>query len=377
MRSRSGRIGVQHVRGADEHHLAEVGKQHGQVVVAEGVVLLRIEHLEQRRGRIAVEAGAELVQLVEHEHRIARARLADPLDDVAGQRADVGAPVAADLGLVVHAARLVRTNLRPVARAMLWPSEVLPTPGGPTNTGSGSCLGIELAHRQILEDAPLDLGQAVVVLVQDAPRLGNVDGVLARLRPGQLDQPVQIGAHHRVLSRGLGQLSRRLNSLRACCSASSGMPASAIAFSSSWISAAVPSVSPSSSGSPSAARAGCTRAGDPRPRLWSAGRCRADLQHLDAVLEQLQDLVEPGAQIERLQDLLLLLGAQIHEARHQVGGLQGALAACTALISSGGVFSARHRASSARSFSPNRRPSISGVTVSGSSMRSMRAARNG
>ena len=49
-------------------------------------------------------AGAELVHLVEHHHRIALAGLADRLDDVARQRADIGAAVAADFGLIMHAA---------------------------------------------------------------------------------------------------------------------------------------------------------------------------------------------------------------------------------------------------------------------------------
>ena len=48
-----------------------------------------------------------------------------------------------------------------------------------------------------------------------------------------------------------------------------------------------------------------------------------DLQHLDAVAQQLQHLVEAGSQLEQLQDLLLLLRLQIHEARHQVGALRG------------------------------------------------------
>ena len=33
--------------------------------------------------------------------------------------------------------RLIRTNLRFIARAMLLPSEVLPTPGGPTKARIG------------------------------------------------------------------------------------------------------------------------------------------------------------------------------------------------------------------------------------------------
>jgi hypothetical protein len=122
---------VELVRGRDEQHLRQV-ERHAEVVVAERRVLLGIEHLEQRRGRIALDAAAELVDLVEHQHRVARAGLAQRLDDVARQRADVGAPVAADLGLVVRAAEAGALELEPSARAMLCPSEVLPTPGGPT-----------------------------------------------------------------------------------------------------------------------------------------------------------------------------------------------------------------------------------------------------
>ena len=57
---------VEHVGGGDEEHLREV-EGHAEVVVAERRVLLRIEHLEQRRRGIALEAGAELVDLVEHQ----------------------------------------------------------------------------------------------------------------------------------------------------------------------------------------------------------------------------------------------------------------------------------------------------------------------
>ena len=74
MRSASaGGIDVERVRGADEHHLRQV-EVDLEVVVVEGVVLLRVEHLEQRRRGVAAEVGAELVDLVEQEHRIACCR---------------------------------------------------------------------------------------------------------------------------------------------------------------------------------------------------------------------------------------------------------------------------------------------------------------
>ncbi len=47
--------------------------------------------------------------------------------------------MATDLGLVMHGRpALTRTNFRSMARAIDWPSEVLPTPGGPTKHRIGA-----------------------------------------------------------------------------------------------------------------------------------------------------------------------------------------------------------------------------------------------
>ncbi len=96
--------GVADVRGRDEHHLREVVGDL-EVVVAEGVVLLGVEDLEERRRRIAAEVVADLVDLIEHEDRVDGPGLLHALDDLAGEGADVGAAVTADGGLVVHAAK--------------------------------------------------------------------------------------------------------------------------------------------------------------------------------------------------------------------------------------------------------------------------------
>ena len=137
------------VRGGDEHHLREVERDL-EVVVGERVVLLGVEHLEQRRRGVAAEVGADLVDLVEHEDRVDRARLLHALDDPAGERADVRAAVTADLRLVAHAAErdAVRTCGRARARSTA-PSDVLPTPGGPMRQRIGpflSCFSLRTAR---------------------------------------------------------------------------------------------------------------------------------------------------------------------------------------------------------------------------------------
>ena len=51
-----------------------------------------------------MDASADLVDLVEHHHAVARADLTNRLNDVAGQRTDIGAAMAANLCLVVDTA---------------------------------------------------------------------------------------------------------------------------------------------------------------------------------------------------------------------------------------------------------------------------------
>ena len=98
-----GRDGVDVVGGGDEEHAAEVVLDL-QVVVAEAVVVRRVEDLHERRRGVAAPVAVELVELVQQHHRVVDAGLGEALDDAPGHRADVGAAMPADLGLVAHAA---------------------------------------------------------------------------------------------------------------------------------------------------------------------------------------------------------------------------------------------------------------------------------
>src|SRR5581483_5907403 len=62
---------------------------------------------------IAAEVRAEFVDLVQDEHRVLRLGAPQPLDNLAGQRPDVGAAMAADLRLVAHAAERDADELSP------------------------------------------------------------------------------------------------------------------------------------------------------------------------------------------------------------------------------------------------------------------------
>ena len=195
------RDGIVDVRGRDEE---DFGKIEGnlQVMIREVLVLLRVEDLEHRRGRVASKIRRHLVDFIQQEDRVAGARLAQALDDPPRHRPDVGAPVSTDLGLVGDAAKRHPDEFptqcpgNGAAEAGLphsgWPDEAEDRPFGR--------LG-QLAHREELEDAFLDLPQTVVILVEDLLRGAQVGDVLAGGVPGKRDHQVEISVQHRDLRR--------------------------------------------------------------------------------------------------------------------------------------------------------------------------------
>ena len=91
--------------------------------------------------------------------------------------------MAADLGFVVHAAQAHAHELAAGRLGDALTERGLADAGRADKAQDRAlAVRIELAHREIFEDAALDLGQAVVVLVEDAPRLGDVDAL------GRFDQ---------------------------------------------------------------------------------------------------------------------------------------------------------------------------------------------
>ena len=160
-------------------------------------------------------AGAELVHFVEHHHHVARAGLFQALDDVARQRADVGAAVSAYLRLVVHAAQTHAHELAPGGARDALAERGLAHAGRAGETEDGRlALRVELAHGEVFEDAILDLLQAVVVLVENPARLIDVDRRCAGRLPWQFGEPVEIGAHHRVFAGRFGHALQALEFLQ-------------------------------------------------------------------------------------------------------------------------------------------------------------------
>ena len=62
-----------------------------------------------------------------------------------------------------------------------------------------AALVAELAGGEELDDAVLHIGQAVVIGIEHEARRGEIQRVVAALTPRQLEDPVEPGAHPRVL----------------------------------------------------------------------------------------------------------------------------------------------------------------------------------
>ena len=192
---------VEDVGGGDEQHLGEV-ERHIEIVIAEGIVLLRVEDLQQRRRGVAAEVRAQLVDLVENEDGVLRFGAAQPLDDLAGQGADVGAAVAADLRLVAHAPERDADELaiegarnRPRQRGLADARRTDAAENRPLHAG------VQLAHREVLENAIFRLLESAVVVVEHLPAAGEIDDLFGPHVPGQDHEPIEIRPRHRVLGR--------------------------------------------------------------------------------------------------------------------------------------------------------------------------------
>ncbi len=204
---------IGHVRRRDEEHLREV-ELDVQVVVAERVVLGGVEHLEERGRGVAAPVGADLVDLVQEDHGVHRLRVAERADQAAGHGADVGAAVAADLGLVAHAAQRHAHELAAGRLGNRLADRGLACAGrsdqGQDRAGAAALVLdpaflAELADGDVLRDALLHVLEAGVVGVEHLAGANRVQDLVGGLGPRHRDHPVEVGADHRGLARALAR----------------------------------------------------------------------------------------------------------------------------------------------------------------------------
>src|SRR5690625_2793689 len=135
-------------------------------MVGEGMVLRRIEDLEEGRRGIATEILADLVDLVEHEDRVLLSDLAESSQDTAWEGTDIGTTMAADLGFVPDPSKressespaecLSASLSQSGLSAAWWPGEA---------EDRSMELRVQLPDSEVLDDPLLDLASPIVVTV--------------------------------------------------------------------------------------------------------------------------------------------------------------------------------------------------------------------
>ena len=165
-------------------------------MVVEGEILLRVEHFQQRRRRIAAKIHGHLVDFIEQEERVSDLHLAHVLDDLAGHGADIRAPMAADLRLVPHASQGHADEFAVGGACNALANRSLADPGRTDQAKYGTLqLADALLHGEVFQDAFLDLVQSVVVFFQHLLRLFEIARHPGALFPGDLDEPIDVIAH--------------------------------------------------------------------------------------------------------------------------------------------------------------------------------------
>ena len=131
-------------RRRDEQHLGQIERQLHERV-AEARVLFRIEHLEQHRRR----RRADLVELVEHEHRVPAAHPPQLAQDPARLRILPGPVVAPQVGLVPQspAGQLHEPTTQRLGRALR--QRRLPHPGRAGQAQHRAAARVPTPHGQV------------------------------------------------------------------------------------------------------------------------------------------------------------------------------------------------------------------------------------
>ena len=181
-------------------------------MIAEGEILCAVQYLQHGCSGVAAHVCGKLVYFVKKQQRIYAARLAHCGDNTARHCADICAPMAAYLGLVMYAAEA-------------HPHKVAPK--RPCNAGCNACfanarraykanyLPVHFARKarngNVLQYALLHLFHAVMVVIKYCAGVLNVQIILGFFAPRQIEHAFYIVAHGRLLVRSGGSPKRAIS----------------------------------------------------------------------------------------------------------------------------------------------------------------------
>ena len=226
-----------------------------------------------------------------------------------------------DLGFVVHAAEAQPDEFAAGRLGDALPERGLANAGWANEAQDGAAaVRIELAHREIFEDAAFDLGQTVVVLVQDAARFRDVDRIGIELRPRQADQPIQVAADHAVFGGGIRHTLETLELLLGMVLGLLRHPGLLDRFAQledlGRLLVALPQLLLNVA--QLLAQNMFALLGGQRLLGLIADLLR-DLEHFDALHEQREHLVQPLLDVDRLEHVLLFRRFGVEDAGNEIG----------------------------------------------------------
>src|SRR5690349_14088730 len=129
-----------------------------------------------------MKANCQLIDLIEHHDWVACTSLSDGLNDIAWQGAYISTPMSANFGFVVHTAEAEAHELAPgCAGNALTERGLADTWRTDKTKDRAFAVGVELTHGQIFENAALDLHESIVIFIEDAARLWDIEPLGAQV----------------------------------------------------------------------------------------------------------------------------------------------------------------------------------------------------
>ena len=171
-------------------------------MIAERIILLRIQHLQKCGRRVTTKISSHLVDFIKQENRVHAAARLHTMNNTTGHRADIGTAMAADFGLVTHAAQRYARKfaLNRLGNAACQTRLAHARRTNQTKNRA-TCALRQRTHGKIFQNALLNLLQSIMVCIQRILRLFQIKIILGELAPGQRQQRLDIAADNSSLRR--------------------------------------------------------------------------------------------------------------------------------------------------------------------------------
>jgi hypothetical protein len=195
---------------------------------------------------------------------------------------------------------------------------------GRPHEAQNRALGVlpQLAYREVFEDSVLDFVEAEVILVEDLAGVRDVEVVVGGDRPWEVREPLEVGPDHRVLRRlrrddaqslqlVVGSLARRLRQLRRVELLAQLLELRGAAVPLAELALDRPHLLPEIE----------LLLVLRQLRLDLALDLRAELEELDLAIQDRRQPLQARSDVQRVEEVLLLLERDVQIRRDQVGDL--------------------------------------------------------